>query len=438
MAERLPDGEESPDETPGKRGNSEGQWRALVDAAVSTTDNATDNATDNTIANAASNEDHPADTAISKSMLATLGDSPSSLNSFGASPDQRSGPYSAGSSSSMSSNSPPGADQTVSSICPETEDIQLDLYLEDGQGSGSTMTSPATIPPVSVPDTQYAPRTSQGIAGLLENFSVYNVSEHVPMQTDLNLHQQDNPVAEQCDQFRRLLFVEPFEQHHGQETPSTGVGHGQPLSGVPAPAETMEMHGFTFSPISDASAGMANDSTLFHLQDFMELQDLSSMQLDLNAHDVSLHTAHLPGSQGMSVGSPSSVAPHHPFGPVPLAVDARRHSAPPAILFDSAAYDCLRTDLTERLGCPHLARQLPPARMCQSFFSSFLESFHCHFPMIHLRTLDLNCTPSPLILAMCSIGAVYRLDRRRARRLYNLAREEIENVCMRMHHCVVL
>ncbi|KAF2267663.1 hypothetical protein CC78DRAFT_456731 [Lojkania enalia] len=64
---------------------------------------------------------------------------------------------------------------------------------------------------------------------------------------------------------------------------------------------------------------------------------------------------------------------------------------------------------------------LPTVTELGRFFSGYVECFHPHFPILHLRSMDLTETPSPLIFAICSIGAQYRLDRRRAKNLFALA-----------------
>ncbi|KAF2800804.1 hypothetical protein K505DRAFT_355368 [Melanomma pulvis-pyrius CBS 109.77] len=55
------------------------------------------------------------------------------------------------------------------------------------------------------------------------------------------------------------------------------------------------------------------------------------------------------------------------------------------------------------------------------FFSGYMQCFHRHFPILHLSSLDVRETPSPLIFAICSIGAQYRLARQKAKNLFALA-----------------
>ncbi|KAE9371702.1 hypothetical protein N431DRAFT_377638 [Stipitochalara longipes BDJ] len=58
--------------------------------------------------------------------------------------------------------------------------------------------------------------------------------------------------------------------------------------------------------------------------------------------------------------------------------------------------------------------ELPRTRVLQKCLRSYIKSFHCHFPILHITQI-LGCdTPSPLRLAICSIGALYLMDRKHA------------------------
>lgn len=86
-------------------------------------------------------------------------------------------------------------------------------------------------------------------------------------------------------------------------------------------------------------------------------------------------------------------------------------------------------DLSRRLGpdqCKIL--KLPTASLLRRFLSSYQTCFHQHYPIIHLATIDLSQAPSPLILAICAIGALYRLDRKHAASLQQLADRAIRSV----------
>ncbi|KAB5563484.1 hypothetical protein GE09DRAFT_1275707, partial [Coniochaeta sp. 2T2.1] len=95
---------------------------------------------------------------------------------------------------------------------------------------------------------------------------------------------------------------------------------------------------------------------------------------------------------------------------------------------DDALHATICADLAERLGRPDVSQDIPSSKLLQGFLASFMECYYRHQPFIHLPTLSTVNTPSPLTLAMCCIGALYRLDRRRAQRLYVIGTQSIEAV----------
>ncbi|KAM5374825.1 hypothetical protein ACJZ2D_006319 [Fusarium nematophilum] len=98
-----------------------------------------------------------------------------------------------------------------------------------------------------------------------------------------------------------------------------------------------------------------------------------------------------------------------------------------ALIIDRDTHLAIQHDLAHRLQKDNFPSQFPSAKLCQNLLSSYTECFHSHLPIIHLPTFDLNKVPSPLTISMCCIGALYRLDRRRARQLYELAAEGVES-----------
>lgn len=88
---------------------------------------------------------------------------------------------------------------------------------------------------------------------------------------------------------------------------------------------------------------------------------------------------------------------------------------------DETAYQSILKDVTGRLKAPAVLQYMPTAKEMRKFINSYVESFHRHLPIIHLSTFSASDVPSPLTLAMCGIGALYRLDRRRATRCFWLA-----------------
>lgn len=97
-------------------------------------------------------------------------------------------------------------------------------------------------------------------------------------------------------------------------------------------------------------------------------------------------------------------------------------SEPPKLSVSENTYRSICGDLQARVKKEEWDQsKLPGAQELQKFMESYISCFHRHFPIIHFPSLNLDSSPSPLILAICCIGAMYRLDRRRATILYELA-----------------
>ncbi|KEF57368.1 uncharacterized protein A1O9_05285, partial [Exophiala aquamarina CBS 119918] len=108
---------------------------------------------------------------------------------------------------------------------------------------------------------------------------------------------------------------------------------------------------------------------------------------------------------------------------VPVPKVRRMASAkPPTLIFTETMRTKLLEDLSRRLPPEKLTDfRLPVAIALQKCFRTFVDAFHVHLPIFHLPTMDLERTPSPLVLAMCAIGALYRLERKVAALLYHKA-----------------
>lgn len=88
---------------------------------------------------------------------------------------------------------------------------------------------------------------------------------------------------------------------------------------------------------------------------------------------------------------------------------------------NEADYKSILKDAADRLRLPTVTQYVPNAKELHRFLNTYVENFHRHLPLIHLPSFSPADTPSPLIFAICSIGALFRLDRRRAIRLFKMA-----------------
>jgi len=81
----------------------------------------------------------------------------------------------------------------------------------------------------------------------------------------------------------------------------------------------------------------------------------------------------------------------------------------------------LCTDAHRRYGHADVQLPLQSRRELQHFLNSYFDCFHRHLPILHFPLLQVSSSPSPLIYAMCSIGALYRFDRVKAQRLFSFS-----------------
>ena len=94
----------------------------------------------------------------------------------------------------------------------------------------------------------------------------------------------------------------------------------------------------------------------------------------------------------------------------------------PAFKFNEETRQKICEDARARLPPGDLVESLfPSVDELNEFISSYMRCFHRHFPVLHFASLDVKETPSPLIFAICSIGAQYCLARQKAKNLFALA-----------------
>jgi hypothetical protein len=69
---------------------------------------------------------------------------------------------------------------------------------------------------------------------------------------------------------------------------------------------------------------------------------------------------------------------------------------------------------------------VPSATVIQSCVRSYFERFHIHHALFHPHTFNLNQMANPLVLAICAIGALYRLDRKLSAFLFCIAERALD------------
>lgn len=97
-----------------------------------------------------------------------------------------------------------------------------------------------------------------------------------------------------------------------------------------------------------------------------------------------------------------------------------------ALVFSEENRQRMLADLTLRLpGAALDPDRIASAAALEKHLNSFMDSFNMHLPIFHIPTFDLAQSPSPLVLAMCAIGALLLLDRPNASTLYSLSRQAL-------------
>lgn len=94
----------------------------------------------------------------------------------------------------------------------------------------------------------------------------------------------------------------------------------------------------------------------------------------------------------------------------------------PALSFSERHRTNLINDLRARLPlCEDKVQRLPSASSLHRYLRTWIDTAHVHLPMIHQCTFHGDTMSSALVLALCAVGAVLRLDRKIAASLYYLA-----------------
>jgi hypothetical protein len=85
------------------------------------------------------------------------------------------------------------------------------------------------------------------------------------------------------------------------------------------------------------------------------------------------------------------------------------------------------TDLKEQYNLEVEDSQMSDSQDIQSFMKQFFESFNTRLPLFHLPSFSISVTPPPLLLAMCSVGALFGAEKEVASTLSGLAKQALQN-----------
>ena len=161
----------------------------------------------------------------------------------------------------------------------------------------------------------------------------------------------------------------------------------------------------------DQKSGHHTQSPAFQQDAFPES---ASLPIEASTLNVSIADA---GSPGILSRMPSL-----------LKETPRKTLTPPII--DENVYYAIMSSVRLQVSTTADMDPLISLQEMQQFLKCYLICFHKHCPIIHLPSLDLETVPCHLILAMCAIGALYRLRRKTAHDLWQCATQICDRVLM--------
>lgn len=85
------------------------------------------------------------------------------------------------------------------------------------------------------------------------------------------------------------------------------------------------------------------------------------------------------------------------------------------------------TDLKEHYNIQVEDSQMADSQDIQSYMKQFFESFNTRLPLFHLPSFNISATPAPLLLAMCSVGALFGAEKEVVSTLSRLAKQALQN-----------
>jgi Fungal specific transcription factor domain len=72
--------------------------------------------------------------------------------------------------------------------------------------------------------------------------------------------------------------------------------------------------------------------------------------------------------------------------------------------------------------------RLPQVSAINLYTSAYMSGINQHLPFLHLPTLDLSEMSLPLLLSICSIGALYCFEKEQAKKLHEAASKLLAEV----------
>jgi hypothetical protein len=165
------------------------------------------------------------------------------------------------------------------------------------------------------------------------------------------------------------------------------------------------------------------------LEPFDQIQELTAQQ-SISSDAALPESAPLPiEASALNVGIPGSQSSNLLLKMPSLLKETPRKTLPPPTLNENI-YRSIMTSVRLQTTMTTDTEPLLSLQEMQQFLKCYLICFHRHCPIIHMPTLSLESVPPHLVLAICAVGALYRLRQKTAHDLWQCADQMCDKVRM--------
>lgn len=258
-----------------------------------------------------------------------------------------------------------------------------------------------------------SPAASKGFDFDLANALVFSPQETFGAETGSPMHLEPTSIA--------------------QETSGNGYHRqlGRNLHTLPTNDATNSAPSFDLD-MEAVMAGLGDDFIFQQMAQQQALGSIEDLPFDSPFASMDAFRADFPGPAELSTpqllregtGEAPSRRKDRSHLPTVLKEKSER---PASLLLDESDFQSVCEDAYRRLNTTQADLPIKNHRELQHFINGYLTCFHPHLPFLHLPSLVVKNMPCPLIFALCCIGSLYRLDRLRARKLYEITNLLLNN-----------
>lgn len=188
--------------------------------------------------------------------------------------------------------------------------------------------------------------------------------------------------------------------------------------------------GLSPSLVQDMGLQWAPFNTNLSPLDYMQIPNHSEASTDYNLESVSRESRLVTASAQRDVMQPpnstiaassvsdTDIAQNSSI----LPLDQSRLARPAIPALSDRAYANILRQISAKTSADEMGTlSFPNCASLKKCLTTYIDVFHQHFPILHLPTMQFDETCPALLLAMCAIRALYRLERTSATQLYLIA-----------------